>query len=208
MDYKDLSNLSNNNDTELLSIILGIKPETIKEAVAEYNSVPNFINNYSVEDILKIKGLGKGTITKLEALWELYNRFSINKKLEKNYIISKPEDIYDLVKDDMKYFEQEHFRILMLNTKNIVINIKDIFIGASDSSVIETRKVFKEALKYNAKNITICHNHPSGDPDPSKEDVNISLRIKEAGKIIGIDLLDHIIIGDNRFVSLKYKGVI
>ena len=208
MDYKDLSNLSNNNDAELLSIILGIKPETIKEAVAEYNSVPNFINNYSVKDILKIKGLGKGTITKLEALWELYNRFSINKKLEKNYIISKPEDIYDLVKDDMKYFEQEHFRILMLNTKNIVINIKDIFIGASDSSVIETRKVFKEALKYNAKNITICHNHPSGDPDPSKEDVNISLRIKEAGKIIGIDLLDHIIIGDNRFVSLKYKGII
>ena len=208
MDYKDLSNLSNNNDAELLSIILGIKPETIKEAVAEYNSVPNFINNYSVEDILKIKGLGKGTITKLEALWELYNRFSINKKLEKNYIISKPEDIYDLVKDDMKYFEQEHFRILMLNTKNIVINIKDIFIGASDSSVIETRKVFKEALKYNAKNITICHNHPSGDPDPSKEDINISLRIKEAGKIIGIDLLDHIIIGDNRFISLKYKGVI
>ena len=208
MDYKDLSNLSNNNDTELLSIILGIKPETIKEAVAEYNSVPNFINNYSVKDILKIKGLGKGTITKLEALWELYNRFSINKKLEKNYIISKPEDIYDLVKDDMKYFEQEHFRILMLNTKNIVINIKDIFIGASDSSVIETRKVFKEALKYNAKNITICHNHPSGDPDPSKEDVNISLRIKEPGKIIGIDLLDHIIIGDNRFVSLKYIGVI
>ena len=208
MDYKDLSNLSNNNDTELLSIILGTKPEIIKEAVAEYNSVPNFINNYSVEDILKIKGLGKGTITKLEALWELYNRFSINKKLEKNYIISKPEDIYDLVKDDMKYFEQEHFRILMLNTKNIVINIKDIFIGASDSSVIETRKVFKEALKYNAKNITICHNHPSGDPDPSKEDVNISLRIKEAGKIIGIDLLDHIIIGDNRFISLKYKGVI
>lgn len=208
MDYKDLSNLSNNNDAELLSIILGIKPETIKEAVAEYNSVPNFINNYSVKDILKIKGLGKGTITKLEALWELYNRFSINKKLEKNYIISKPEDIYDLVKDDMKYFEQEHFRILMLNTKNILINIKDIFIGASDSSVIETRKVFKEALKYNAKNITICHNHPSGDPNPSKEDVNISLRIKEAGKIIGIDLLDHIIIGDNRFVSLKYKGVI
>lgn len=208
MDYKDLSNLSNNNDTELLSIILGTKPEIIKEAVAEYNSVPNFINNYSVKDILKIKGLGKGTITKLEALWELYNRFSINKKLEKNYIISKPEDIYDLVKDDMKYFEQEHFRILMLNTKNIVINIKDIFIGASDSSVIETRKVFKEALKYNAKNITICHNHPSGDPDPSKEDINISLRIKEAGKIIGIDLLDHIIIGDNRFVSLKYKGII
>ena len=208
MDYKDLSNLSNNNDTELLSIILGTKPEIIKEAVAEYNSVPNFINNYSVKDILKIKGLGKGTITKLEALWELYNRFSINKKLEKNYIISKPEDIYDLVKDDMKYFEQEHFRVLMLNTKNIVINIKDIFIGASDSSVIETRKVFKEALKYNAKNITICHNHPSGDPDPSKEDVNISLRIKEAGKIIGIDLLDHIIIGDNRFVSLKYKGII
>ena len=208
MDYKDLSNLSNNNDAELLSIILGIKPETIKEAVAEYNSVPNFINNYSVKDILKIKGLGKGTITKLEALWELYNRFSINKKLEKNYIISKPEDIYDLVKDDMKYFEQEHFRILMLNTKNIVINIKDIFIGASDSSVIETRKVFKEALKYNAKNITICHNHPSGDPNPSKEDVNISLRIKEAGKIIGIDLLDHIIIGDNRFVSLKDIGVI
>lgn len=208
MDYKDLSNLSNNNDAELLSIILGTKPEIIKEAVAEYNSVPNFINNYSVKDILKIKGLGKGTITKLEALWELYNRFSINKKLEKNYIISKPEDIYDLVKDDMKYFEQEHFRILMLNTKNILINIKDIFIGASDSSVIETRKVFKEALKYNAKNITICHNHPSGDPNPSKEDVNISLRIKEAGKIIGIDLLDHIIIGDNRFISLKYKGVI
>ena len=110
--------------------------------------------------------------------------------------------------EDMKYLKQEKLKILILNTKNIVTYIRDVFIGTLNSSIVHPREIFCEAIKKNGASIIICHNHPSGDPTPSKEDINITLRLKECGKLLGIDLLDHIIIGENKYVSMKEKGTI
>lgn len=96
----------------------------------------------------------------------------------------------------------------MLNTKSTIVGIKDVFKGSLNTSVVHPREIFKQAINKNSASIIICHNHPSGDPTPSKEDINITLRIKECGDIIGIKLLDHIIIGNNKFISLKERGLI
>ena len=108
----------------------------------------------------------------------------------------------------MSNFKQEVFKLILLNTKNIVIGTKDVFKGTLNSSIVHPREVFKEAIHRGSASIIVCHNHPSGDPSPSKEDINITLRLKECGNIMGIELLDHIIIGNNRYVSLKEKGII
>ncbi|MDZ5016734.1 DNA repair protein RadC, partial [Clostridium perfringens] len=99
-------------------------------------------------------------------------------------------------------------KLIMLDTKNNIIGIKDVFKGSLNASIVHPREVFKEALKKSSSSIIVCHNHPSGDPTPSKEDINITVRLKECGRIMGIDLLDHIIIGKEKFISLKEKGII
>lgn len=108
----------------------------------------------------------------------------------------------------MNELNQEVLKVVLLNTKNIVVGIKDVFKGSLNTSVVHPREIFKQAISKNSASIIICHNHPSGDPTPSREDINITLRIKECGNIIGIQLVDHIIIGNNKFVSLKERGLI
>lgn len=110
--------------------------------------------------------------------------------------------------EEMRYLKQEYIKVIMLNTKNGVIKVKDIFIGSLNSSIVHPREIFCEAIKNNSSSIIICHNHPSGDPIPSKEDINITKRIVECGNMIGIGLLDHIIIGDGVYISLKEKGMV
>lgn len=110
--------------------------------------------------------------------------------------------------DEMRFLSQEHFICLYLNTKNIVMHKQTIFIGSLNASIVHPREVYKEAIKRSAASVICLHNHPSGDPSPSREDVEVTKRLAESGKIIGIDLLDHIIIGENKFVSLKEKGYI
>ena len=110
--------------------------------------------------------------------------------------------------NEMQNLPQEVLKLIILNTKNVVISIKEVFKGSLNSSIVHPREIFSEALKKNAASIIICHNHPSGDPTPSKEDINITLRIKECGKIIGIELLDHVIIGNGNYASMKEKSII
>ena len=126
----------------------------------------------------------------------------------KNYKVSSPEDIAYLFEDSFFMENQEIVRLISLNTKNIVISIKEIFKGGLNSSIVHPREIFKEALSMSAAAIILCHNHPSGDPTPSIEDVNITKRIKACGELMGIELLDHVILGKNKFISLKQKGII
>lgn len=163
--------------------------------------------NQSIEELTKIKGIGVTKAVQILALSELSKRFKTYKS-GNEYKISTPLDVSNLVMEDMKYLKQEKLKILILNTKNIVTYIRDVFIGTLNSSIVHPREIFCEAIKKNGASIIICHNHPSGDPTPSKEDINITLRLKECGKLIGIDLLDHIIIGENKYVSMKEKGTI
>ena len=144
-------------------------------------------------------------------LWELneiVNRVRTLKSQNKEIKISSPRDVSALLINEMANLNQEVFKLILLNTKNIVISTKDIFKGTLNSSVVHPREVFKEAVQRGSANIIVCHNHPSGDPNPSKEDINITIRLKECGRIMGIELLDHIIIGNNKYVSLKEKGII
>ena len=107
---------------------------------------------------------------------------------------------------DIFFMQQEVFMVITLNGKNNILSKKEIFKWSLNSSLVHPREVFKEALKNSAASIIVCHNHPSGDPTPSKEDINVTKRIKECGNIMGIELLDHIIIGDNKYISLKERG--
>ncbi len=110
--------------------------------------------------------------------------------------------------EDMRYLRKEYFKLIMLNTKNVVIGVRDISIGNLNSSIVHPREVFVEAIKNSCASIIFCHNHPSGDPTPSKEDINITNRLMECGKLLGIDVLDHIIIGNGTYISLKEKGLL
>jgi DNA repair protein RadC len=108
--------------------------------------------------------------------------------------------------EEMRFLTQEHFVCLYLNTKNQVLHKRTIFIGSLNASIVHPREIFKEAFRRSAASIICLHNHPSGDPAPSKEDIEVTKRLVECGKIIGIDLLDHLIIGEHKYVSLKEKG--
>lgn len=109
---------------------------------------------------------------------------------------------------ELESFAEEHLVMLALDTKNKIIGAFDISTGSINSSIVHPREVYKRAMLCNACSIIVAHNHPSGDPSPSREDINITTRLKEAGNILGINLIDHIIIGDGSYISLKEKGII
>ena len=132
----------------------------------------------------------------------------VKSMLVDNKNIGSPKDVYKIVSEYLDGVDREHLVLLTLDTKNKITSISTICIGSLNASVVHPREVFKEAIQRGSASIIVCHNHPSGDPNPSKEDINITLRLKECGKIMGIELLDHIIIGNNKYVSLKEKGII
>ena len=110
--------------------------------------------------------------------------------------------------EDLRYLQHEQFRILLLNTKNVIIACEEVSRGSLNSSIVHPREVFNRAIKRSAAAIILIHNHPSGDPTPSQEDINITRRLVEVGRLVGIEVLDHLIIGDGVFTSLKEKGYV
>lgn len=200
------------SNAELLAIVLrvGSNSENIIHLCDRILGFTNGLEgllNLSPHELMTLKGVKSAKAAQLSAVAEVAKRMrnlSPN-KLEK---ITSPRDAAELVIGEMNILKQEVLKLIMLNTKNCVIVKKNIFVGSLNSSIVHPREIFSEALKANSASIIVCHNHPSGDPEPSSEDVNITLRLKECGKIVGIDLIDHIIIGGNSYVSLKEKGII
>lgn len=127
-------------------------------------------------------------------------------KNETRYTIRSPEDAASYMMAGMTSLTQEHFVVLYLNVKNEVIHKKTIFIGSLNSSIVHPREVYKEAVKHSAASIICLHNHPSGTVTPSPEDIDVTKRLAEAGGVMGVELLDHVIIGDHKFLSLKERG--
>jgi DNA repair protein RadC len=200
------------NNSELLALILrsGTSGENIinlcNRIIKEAGGL-NGLLNFSGEEFMRLKGIKEAKAAQLLALAEISKRFK-SYKANDTYKISKPVDAADLVMESMRSLKQEVLKIILLNTKNVVTMIKDISIGSLNSSIVHPREVFTDAVKRSAASIIICHNHPSGDPTPSTEDVNITHRLKECGRILGIDLLDHVIIGNGCYISLKEKGIL
>lgn len=126
--------------------------------------------------------------------------------LYKQRRVRSPQDSYELFRDYLGDVDREHFVVACLDTKNQPTNISTVHIGSLNASIVHPREIMKTAILSNAASIICCHPHPSGDPTPSPEDIDVTERLAEVGKIVGIELLDHIIIGDGKFISLKEKG--
>ncbi|NLK94418.1 MAG: DNA repair protein RadC [Clostridiales bacterium] len=201
------------NNTELLAIILGkgTKGDNAislsEKIISKLGGINNIIDvNYN--DVTSIKGVKRVKASQIIALGELFKRFNALRANIQKYKIQSPIDVSKLLMAEMSSLNQEILKLLVLNSKSQIIKVRDVFKGTLNTSIVHPREIFKEAIKHSGASIIICHNHPSGDPTPSQDDINITRRIKESGKIIGIELIDHIIIGENKYISLKEQGII
>ncbi|HAR84641.1 MAG TPA: hypothetical protein DCR69_02835 [Clostridium sp.] len=200
------------SNSELLALILrtGTKEDSVLnlcDRLLSHCGGINGISSPSINDLKQVKGIGEVKATQVLALAELATRFNSFKSGEE-HIVSSPKDVSNYMMRQMKGLKKEYFKLIMLNTKNIIISVKDISIGNLNSSIVHPREVFIEAIKLSSASVILCHNHPSGDPTPSKEDILITKRLKECGTLLGIEVLDHIIIGNKAYISLKEKGII
>lgn len=165
------------------------------------------IAQLSYHELTKIHGIGPAKAVQILAGIELGQRLMKALPEEKD-AIRCPSDAAQLVMEEMRFLQQEHFVCMFLDTKNRVIEKKCIFIGSLNSSVVHPREIFREAIRCSAAGVICAHNHPSGDPTPSQEDFEITKRLFNAGEMIGIELIDHLIIGDQLYYSMREKGVI
>lgn len=183
------------SDGELLSLATGIAPEKFTASIQE-----------TLENPTKIDGIGKRRELSLFAVKELSKRWLRQK--DKPTIIHGPEDAADYAMGHLGLEKKEHFCIMLLDTKNHVIGWHVISIGSLTASIVHPREMFTPAIVHHAASIILVHNHPSGDPSPSREDIAVTQRLVKAGKILDISVLDHIIIGGSSFVSMKEKGLL
>jgi len=158
------------------------------------------------QEITTIDGIGPASAARIKAALELSARI-MYESLEDKFVVRSPADVAQLLMAEMSHLEQEHFKVLMLDTRNRLLADKTLYIGSLNASHIRVCEVFRDAIRRNAAAIIVVHNHPSGDPTPSPEDVEATRQILAGGLLVDIDLLDHLIIGKNRFVSLRERGI-
>lgn len=196
------------SNSELLAIILrtGSKDKSAIDLASEIISINEegirYLAKCTLEELLIVKGVGLSKACQILASVELGRRISMS-QISSRYKITSPSDIADIFTQNMKCLDKEHFKVVFLNTKNEVIAYETISIGSLNASIVHPREVFNRAIRKSSASIILLHNHPSGNPKPSNEDISITNRLIEAGKIIGIEILDHIVIGDNRYYSFK-----
>ena len=203
----------NLTDAELLAVLLrtGTKGENSLQ-LAKRILHPDFaqegilnIHQWSMEQLLEIKGIGSVKAIQILCLSELAKRLS-KAEAQSGLNFSAPETIGLYYMEDMRHRKKEAMKLLLLNSKTKLIGESELSLGTVNTTLVSPREVFVEALRRNAVAVILLHNHPSGDPTPSKQDILITRRVTEAGRLIGVELLDHIIIGDNCFISLRDKG--
>jgi len=197
--------------TELLAIILrtGIGGQNVLELstslLAQYGGLVG-LARASFPELCETKGIGPAKVTQLKAALELGRRLLIATP-EARPQVRSPADAANLLLAEMSLLEQEHLRTLLLDSKNHVLGSPTIYVGSINTSLIRVGEVFREAIKANCAAIIVAHNHPSGDPTPSPEDVAVTEQIVAAGKLLDIEVLDHLVIGHQRYVSLKERGL-
>lgn len=196
---------------ELLAIILrtGTGGENVvrlaERLLAEFGSLPG-LSRASITELMNVKGIGEAKASEVKAALELGRRLMASAP-EERPVVSSPADAANLLMSEMMFLEQEHLRLVLLDTRNRVLQIPTIYVGSLNTSVVRVGELFRAALKANAAAMIVAHNHPSGDPAPSPEDIQVTRKLVEAGKLMDIEVLDHIVIGHQRFVSLKERGL-
>jgi len=199
------------SDAELLAIVLGMGTRNVSALelanflLAKYKGLRG-LKEASLEELLEERGIGPAKAVGIKAAIGLGRRLALD--VQEKIPIKSPEDVKNIVMEEMRYFDREHFRSLYLDRKGGLMVMEDVSIGSLHSSIVHPREVFKTAVKKSAASIILVHNHPSGDPTPSKEDIDVTNRLIEAGKIMGIEVLDHIVIGEGTYCSLKARGLI
>lgn len=194
----------NNALKPLIAACLFEKPEgyVIEEL---FHRFPNSeLLNATEEELIQIRGIGMSRAKQITAFLQLARE--INKPKTFGIKIRTPKDVFEEMGKEMQFLNKEHFIILMLNTKNNVIAKEVVSMGTLNAAIVHPREVFCTAIKRSSASIVCVHNHPSGDPKPSFEDLTLTNRLVEAGSILGIEVLDHVIIGGNQFYSLKEQG--
>ncbi|MDL2280768.1 DNA repair protein RadC [Selenomonadales bacterium OttesenSCG-928-I06] len=195
---------------DLLAILLrtGTKNKPVRQLAEDIVTKYELegLGNISPLELNKIDGIGLAKAVTIVAGIELGKRLS-TKAPTKKPIIKKPKDIVNLIMPFLRYEPKEHFMAILLSTKKQVLAQVGLFIGNQNSACIDPKEIFKEVLSYNAASIILVHNHPSGDPTPSQEDIEITLNIVKAGQLMHIPINDHIIIGDGTYISFREQGI-
>ncbi|HCL02312.1 MAG TPA: hypothetical protein DHW61_07845 [Lachnoclostridium phytofermentans] len=203
------------SDAELIAVILrtGSKETRSTELAAKILSYSNTypglrgISRMTQKDFMSIHGIGRVKAIQLLCLTELSIRMA-KATFADGIRYTDPNSVAEYYMQEMRSLKTEQSRLLMFDTKSKLLREEIISIGTVNASIMSPREIFLLAVKYEAVYIILLHNHPSGDPTPSKEDIAVTKRMKEAGELLGVTLMDHIIIGDNRYISLKEQGII
>lgn len=196
---------------ELLAIILrtGSGGENVlrlsERLLAAFQDLPG-LSRATIAELTQVKGIGPAKAVEIKAALEIGRRLMAAAPQEKP-VVSSPGDAANLLMSEMTFLEKEHLKLILLDTRNKVIGTPTIYVGSLNTSVVRVNELFRAAIKENAAAFIVAHNHPSGDPSPSPEDIHVTRQIVQAGKILDISVLDHIIIGRQRYVSLKERAL-
>lgn len=199
------------NDRELLAILLGSGTREMSalgladQMLAREGSLRTLATRRP-EELRKIEGVGTAKAARLRAAFELARRLPLQAQQER-VAIRHPGDVAALLMADMRDRDREVFKIVMLDTKHRILFIDTLSVGDLSGTLVHPRELFKNVIRHSSAAIILVHNHPSGDPEPSPEDLDLTARILAGGRLLGIEVLDHIIIGDNTYVSLKERGL-
>ncbi len=197
---------------EILALILGrgIAGEsvtvTVQRLLSRFGNLKG-LAGASVEELSQVKGVGLAKASQIKAAFELANRLEGLAEAGEKPVVKTPEDVASLVRGRLRGQKKEHFLAILLDTRNQLIKVSEISVGSLDTSIVHPREVFREAISASAASVIFAHNHPSGDPEASEDDIKLTKRLTEAGEIVGIEVLDHIIIGDKQHLSLKGRGL-
>ncbi len=200
----------NLSDAELLAILLGSGNKEmgalqLAESVLQSFQGLRNLNDASVEELMQsAKGIGEAKAITIKAALELGRRLGSSNPHK--VFVRSPEDVKKLLMEEMRYFDREHVRVLFLDQKSRLLGIEEISVGGLSFSFVCPREVFKPAIKRSSASVILVHNHPSGDPAPSVKDIEITEQMVRAGEIVGISVIDHVIIGDGKYYSLKAWG--
>ena len=196
---------------ELLQLILGrgVAGESVavtaQKLLAQFGSLQK-LAEASIEELSFIKGIGLAKAAQIRAAFEIGRRLSTQAPSYKSKELTDPEKVYRLIKSKLRDYHKEHFYIIALNSRNY--SIAEVSVGSLNASIVHPREVFAEAIKNKAASVVFAHNHPSGDPEPSEDDLLLTKKLVESGKILGIEVFDHIIVVKDDFFSFKNKGLI
>lgn len=199
------------SNAELLAIMMrtGVGGENVlrlaDRLLARFEGLPG-IARASLAELRTVNGIGPAKAVEIKAALELGRRLMAAAPEERPRVTS-PADAANLLMSEMMLLEQEELRVILLDTRNHVLRVETVYKGSLNTSVVRVAELFRAAIKDNAAAIIVAHNHPSGDPSPSPEDVHVTRQIRKAGSLLDIDLLDHIVIGRQRYVSLKERGL-